>query len=686
MTQTFAHQFDALAVWRQSLDARLGQLAKFVAQHELLDEQAQNWFDAMHTRLSGDKLVVAFVAEFSRGKSELINAIFFAGTGRRMLPATPGRTTMCPVELGFDDQEPAGLALLPIETRLEAQALAELRQQPRAWFRIALDMDQPDQVAQALTEVTRTRLVTQAEARALGFWDDERGQENPPLDEQGRIDVPVWRHARINLPHPLLKRGLVVLDTPGLNAIGTEPELTLGLLPTAHATVFILGADTGVTKSDLAIWREHLSGPALTRFVALNKIDALADPLSTPQSVQETIKKQCSEVAHTLGLEPGHVFPISARQALAGRVNGDAGLLQSSRVLLLEQALSEQILPTRRQTLEQATLDGLRHLQAPLSRQLSDQHRQLAEQMMELRSLRGKSSSKIQFMLDRAQAEGTEFELCTGKLAALRTVHSRMLKDALVGLSSDKIREPLDAFQNALSASFLPLGAKKNFIEMCATLRGLIQQADKAGHEIHAMLGASFANLNAQFGFTLVVDSAPDLRRFVDDLSVIERNYVRYFSFGQAIRLSQASFLNQFRRMLTSRLRVVFENATGELEMWNKNVSAQVDTQLRERRKAYKRRRESLARINTASGDLELRLTELQSQDAAVQSIQTQLNALIEEVAAHARRPAPTTQYEPHTTQQPTQLPTASLPHAEPSTEALSNLVLIEPLGLSKQA
>ncbi|MGC4060668.1 MAG: hypothetical protein QM749_07395 [Aquabacterium sp.] len=30
-----------------------------------------------------------------------------------------------------------------------------------------------------------------------------------------QVEVPVWRHARINLPHPLLKRGLVVLDTPG---------------------------------------------------------------------------------------------------------------------------------------------------------------------------------------------------------------------------------------------------------------------------------------------------------------------------------------------------------------------------------------------------------------------------------------------------------------------------------------
>ena len=44
--------------------------------------------------------------------------------------------------------------------------------------------------------------------------------------EEDLVEVPAWRHAAINYPHPLLKRGLVVLDTPGLNAIGAEPELT----------------------------------------------------------------------------------------------------------------------------------------------------------------------------------------------------------------------------------------------------------------------------------------------------------------------------------------------------------------------------------------------------------------------------------------------------------------------------
>ena len=102
-------------------------------------------------------------------------------------------------------------------------------------------------------------------------------------DEQGSVDIPCWRHAIINFPHPLLQQGLVILDTPGLNAIGTEPELTLSLLPQAHAVLFILAADAGVTRTDLEVWNQHLAGEDAAakdgRVVILNKIDGLWDDL-----------------------------------------------------------------------------------------------------------------------------------------------------------------------------------------------------------------------------------------------------------------------------------------------------------------------------------------------------------------------------------------------------------------------
>lgn len=638
---TFARQLDELSAWRTALDGRLARLARLVRDEDLLDDAQAGWFDAMRARLAGEKLMVAFVAEFSRGKSELINAIFFAETGRRMLPATPGRTTMCPVELGFDADEPVGLVLLPIETRLEAASLTELRHQPRWWTRIEIDLSRPDEMAQALQEVMRTRVVTLDEAKALGFWDDERPEDNPPLDAQGRVEVPAWRHARINLPHPLLKRGLVVLDTPGLNAIGTEPELTLGLLPSAHATVFILGADTGVTKSDLAIWRDHLGGPALARFVALNKIDALADPLSTPQQVARVIERQCETVARDLGITRAQVFPISARQALAGRVEGRADDVQASRILDLELALSEGLLPRRREMLAQGAIDGVRQLQSQIARQLNDQRRQGAEQMLELRGLRGKSAGKVQLMLQRVKAEAAEFEQCTSRLAALRSVHSRMLKDALLGLTADRLRPPVERFQQALGSSLLLMSARRIFVEVCGELRDYLQEAHQRAAEIHAMLGASFSRLNAEFGFSLALEPAPNLARFADDLLIIERNYVQYLGLGQAVRLAQPRFQAQFRRMLVSRLRVVFENASSELELWNKTASSQVDAQLRERRRAFKRRQEALERIQLASGDLESRLAELQAQDEALQQTLQRLDEAVAGVLDQASSPVP---------------------------------------------
>src|SRR5215207_5491419 len=166
MTHSFATSLDALGEWRAALGQRVDALGRFLAEHDLAQGPAADQLASLRDRLGNEKLVVAFVAEFSRGKSELINAIFFADTGRRILPATPGRTTMCPVELGWTSDAPASLALLPIETRLEGLALGELRTQPRAWRRLDLPVDDPEQLARALIEVTRTEWVTEEKARA----------------------------------------------------------------------------------------------------------------------------------------------------------------------------------------------------------------------------------------------------------------------------------------------------------------------------------------------------------------------------------------------------------------------------------------------------------------------------------------------------------------------------------------
>ena len=636
MTTSFATSLDALTGWRTVLGQRLAEAARFLDDHELVDSATTAQVAALRDRLANDKLVLAFVAEFSRGKSELINAIFFADTGRRVLPATPGRTTMCPVELAWDGDESATLMLLPIETRLEGLSLAELRPRRRAWTVLPLQIDQPDQLAQALQEVTRTQWVTKDTARDLGFWHDDHPDDNPPLAADERVEVPAWRHALINYPHPLLKQGLVVLDTPGLNAIGAEPELTLSLLPTAHATVFILGADTGVTKSDLGVWRDHLGTNAPTRFVVLNKIDALDDPLATLGEVEAQIAQQQRETARTLGVPLQRVFPLSARQALAARVNGDEMSLNESRLPILEAALGAQLLPQRRQVLEQVVQEGAQRIESYVARHIGDSRRQLAEQTLELRGLRGKNSSKVRLMLKRVEAETAEFERCTTLLQAMRSVHARMLKDMLVDLSSDRLRDEVAEMQAAMGSGFMHLGARKAFVALCERLRALLAAGLRRNNEIREMLSASFARLNAEYGFSLAIGKPLDFDRFASELQLIESNYVQYLGLTLALRLAQPKFMEQFRRMLVSKLRVVFENASSELELWNKAVSAQVDSQLRERRRAFKRRIETLEKVQNAAGDLEARIAEIDAQDERLQQFQARIVDLAEALREHA--------------------------------------------------
>ena len=636
MELSLAGQLDALAVWRRGLDRQAADLSRFLLEHDLLDEGSERKLAGLRERLASDRLCVAFVAEFSRGKSELINAIFFADTGRRILPATPGRTTMCPVELGYEPGTPALLALLPIDTRLESQSLGELREKPELWTRVRLDAESPERLAEALNEVTRTKAVSVATARALGLWHDDAPDDNPPLLAEGLVEVPAWRHAAINYPHPLLKRGLVVLDTPGLNAIGAEPELTLSLLPAAHAVVFILGADTGVTKSDLSVWRDHLGGQSMTRFVVLNKIDTLIDPLLPQDAVREQIEQQCRNTAATLEVERDRVYPLSARQALAGRIDGDAGALEASRLPALEEALATQLLPRRREVIERLVADTAQAVEHQASRRLSDQRRLVAEQMLELRGLRGKSSGKVQTMIERVDREMLEFERCTERLVALRGVHARMLRELLVGLSSDGLRDEVAQMQREASATIFNLGAKRAFVALCQRLRERLALARRRGQEIHDMLQASFRLLNSEYGFALSLTRQPSLDRCDRELDLIERSYAQYLGLSQALRLAEPRFMEQFRRMLLSKLRMAFENASGEVELWHKSASNQVDSQLRERRRGFKRRRDGLERIQAAAGDLDHRIGDLESQDARWQHLVARVRGFTADLAEAA--------------------------------------------------
>ena len=631
MSTSFNEQFDQHGAWRREFGLRLKLLAEWMKDHELLDAGVEERLRRLEVQVKADKVMVAFVGEFSRGKSELINAIFFAGYGRRIMPASAGRTTMCPTEMGYDADVPPCLRLLPIETRLQPQALMEWRMAPEKWTRVDLDVNDPQQLAAALEMVAQTRQVTKDDARALGLWHIETPDDNPMVDAQGLVEVPRWRHALINIAHPLLKQGLVILDTPGLNAIGAEPELTVSLLPQAQAVVFILGADTGVTKSDLSIWREHLivdPDQSDVRLVVLNKIDTLWDALSSSAQVHAQIERQRASTAEILGIPAANVIPVSAQKGLVGKVTDDAKLLAASCLPDLERALGEGILGQRQKILGAVVASGISSLRQESGRVINIRRRDLSEQMSELKGLQGKNASVIKHMRSRITQEQAEFDLSGAKIHAVRSVHLKLLREVFDSLSGAALKGEMAQLNAALQQKGFKIGIKKSYGETFERLRAVFRRVQGLCAEIHTMLAATFRQLNGEHGFSLQSPSQPEFTTYLQDLDALERGHVHYLGVTNAFRLAQSDFSDRLVRALATRLRTIHEAALADVELWSKTAAAQLDAQLRERRRNFGRRIEAIDRIQQATGGLNDRIAEIEGQEYTLNELEAKLQEL----------------------------------------------------------
>ena len=410
----------------------------------------------------------------------------------------------------------------------------------------------------------------------------------------------------------------------------------MSLIPQAHAVVFILAADAGVTKSDLAIWREHLitgEDENISRLVVLNKIDTLWDALSTPEQIQTQIDRQCANSAGILGLAPSQVIAVSAQKGLVAKVTRDKALLKASHLPDLEIALAEGVMGQRQKILRSAVSAGIAELRTEAGRALHIRRRDLAEQMDELRGLRGKNTSVIRHMRTRIEQEKSEFDTSGAKIHAIRSVHLKLLRDVFNLLSTPTLKSELVELTHTLKQSGIKLGVKKAYGQTFSRLREGLNKAQVISADIHSMLLASFKQLNAEFGFSLQAPKEPELLRYSQDLDVIERSHLQYLGVSNVLKLSQPDFSERLVRALATRLRMVYESALAEVELWNKSAASQLDAQLRERRRNFGRRIEAIERIQSAASGLDERIEEIGVQESVLNGLDRKLTQLTAHLA-----------------------------------------------------
>ncbi|MET0266948.1 MAG: dynamin family protein [Duganella sp.] len=620
------------SAWRHGVVTALQHYQSWARAANLLDAATEQGIARTLARLADDKLSVAFVAEFSRGKSELINAIFFAGYGQRILPSSAGRTTMCPTELMYDASLAPSLRLLPIETRADNLSTGDYRDQPSAWTVLPLNLEAGADMQEVFKQVSMTRKAPLEEAKRYGLYDEDDPDLHTMLDEHGMVEISLWRHAIINFPHPLLQQGLVILDTPGLNAIGTEPELTLNLIPNAHAVLFILAADTGVTRSDIDVWRHHI-GAGAGRIVVLNKIDSMWDELRSAAEVNDQIARQQAQVAHVLALESRQVFPVSAQKALVGKITHDHALLERSRLPALESALFDQLIPAKKQIVRRqlrADLQALGNAQAAM---LTARARGIVDQLHELRSLRGKNRTVIEHMMQRIEVEKREFDASLFTLQATRAVFTRLSTELYTSIGMDIVRDDIDLVREQMQRSRFFLGVREAVRQYFERIRLHLDAAERKIIEIHDMMGGMARRFASEHGMSVALPKPIALTLYRTEIVNIEAIYSKQFGTATLITTSRVVLMEKFFDTIASRVRGCFKAANNDAEAWLKVVMAPLEAQIRQHKDQLQQRQASIQRIHDATDSLEQKISAFEDAQRALDAQKIQLQQLAQALA-----------------------------------------------------
>lgn len=616
----FRDQMQAFAEWKAELSESIKDFRGWMSEHQLSSPEIELRIGDALKSLASDQLNIAFVAEFSRGKTELINAIFFADLGRRLLPSDAGRTTMCPTELFYDrETQESYLKLLPIETRLSEHSLSELKADTSHWTKLPLDISSPDQIAATCQEVIRTKQVSVQEAESLGLYTEEAaaGAETGVKTAAGTVEIPVWRHAMISFPHPLLKQGLVVLDTPGLNALGSEPELTINMLPSAQAVLFVLSADTGVTRSDLDMWQNYITAFRSKKqkglVAVLNKIDTLWDEMKRPEEVDATIREQCRNSARLLEIDPANVFPISAQKALLAKIRNNADLLRRSNLGALETLLADDILPQRQEVIWDNIIHMLDRSIEEIGVPLSSQLENLNIQLNELEAIRGNNEDVVQQLLVKAKEKKSAyydsvktFQLSRKKLALQAKTMFSTIDIAVI----DKI---IDRTRKEMAGSWTTAGMKGGISVFFDNMRDAMQIATRQSEETFKLVQAIYKRFHDSYGLRVSPPRMFPSKKFTEELDLLYLKAEEFRNSPSTTMTEQSFVVKKFFISLVSHARDIFIQANREADAWLKELVNPLVGQIQEMRNSTERHMKTLSKIRESKDSLETQMQELLS-------------------------------------------------------------------------
>lgn len=622
--ENFFDNIHAYGKWKSNLVAAIEEFQGWLDTTELEEsEQSLKIYETLQT-LKHDRITLAFVGEFSRGKTELINAIFFSQFKRRLLPSEAGRTTMCPTELFYDVDEPKPyMRLLPIESRTEDASITEQKQNSINWTHIQLDISSPENMASSFAHITNKKKVKASEAKRLGLYDVITDNNGTELADTQIVEIPMWRHALINFPHPFLEQGLAILDTPGLNSLGNEPELTINMLPNAQAAIFVLAADTGVTRSDMDIWRRHLKSFRRNHnnglVIALNKIDTLWDELKTDSEIKSSIQRQCAETAQTLSIDAKRVFAVSAQKGLIGRVRNDAKLIEASNLSAMENVLSNEILPQKEQLVRNTLIADINEMMQESKSILLDQFNGKKKSIVDFSGVSGKNENIIQTLLEKTREEQAIYHRNAENLQSSRQILLGQYNRFKSIIDLDQLDEQVNKSRQLMQGSWTTNGMKTSMKSLFDNISHTMNEAAKQTELTNRLVKSIYNRFQNENEVTDIRPKLFSITSYKQEIDTLYQDAEEYRTSVYSTMTKQSFVIKKFFISLVSRARNIYYQLNKDADDWGKRALTPLIRQVKGHKKELRQRLDQLKKAGQSRDSIADRVTSLKIEAKGLQ-------------------------------------------------------------------
>jgi len=624
--------------WREDLTQSVHAYHDWLEANSQLDVQQSIRFYDLLENLNKGRLMLAFLAEFSRGKSELINALFFSSFKERLLPSDVGRTTMCPTEIFHDPSEEPYLKLLSVETRYRDESISQLKNMPVEWSKVRLNVNSAADMKKALKALADVKKVYALEARMLGLAPMLNENGETPGEEE-LVEVPAWRYAMINYPHALLSNGLSILDTPGLNALGMEPELTVSTIPSAHAILFLLSIDTGVTKSDLEIWDRYVRPGLPQKIAVLNKVDLMWDELKSTEEIQKAIDRMIDTTAAHLHLPRERIFAISAQKGLLGKIRDDQALIRRSGIEGLERFLGEEVVPMKRQILCKAVVSEIGGMMNSSRASVAKRQQANAAQIQELNGLVGKSREVVTKLWAKITEEKNAYNAALTEYKVNSATFNQKRTLLMEQLNTQRLDQMLAKNAQAIQDSWTTITLQRGMNALVKDMSEDFEKVFAASQEIKKLMQGVYATFIEKFGFQKMTIPTLDLDPQRTKLQLLVHQTEAFVKDPVNVVVKEKHFVvKNFYATLVKASRQAYLDAKSQSERWAQAVVLPLEVQIKDHKAQLQSRLDNLAKINEKTGSINDQMAQLKSAEAELRKQREMIEGLIQRVSEHAAK------------------------------------------------